>query len=75
VGVPDPSLGELIAAFVVRSSACAEEDLVRFAGERTARYKVPRWIFFAERADLPQTGSGKILKTRLREIAIEKTRR
>lgn len=70
VGVPDASRGELIAAFVVRSAPCTEQDLVEFAAARTARYKVPRWIVFVEREALPETGTGKIHKPRLREIAL-----
>ncbi|MGH7819097.1 MAG: class I adenylate-forming enzyme family protein [Candidatus Binatia bacterium] len=72
VGVPDPSRGETIAAFVVRAAACDEAELARFVADRTARYKVPRWIFFTSRDELPQTGTGKVLQTRLREIAVDR---
>jgi acyl-CoA synthetase (AMP-forming)/AMP-acid ligase II len=39
-------------------------DLLAFAGQRLARYKVPKAVVFV--ADLPLTGAGKVDKVRLR---------
>lgn len=65
--------GERIAAFVVRRADCSDAELKEFVAARTAGYKVPAWIFFAARADLPETATGKIEKKRLRETAISRT--
>ena len=67
VGLPDPDLGERVAACVqVREGATATaETLAAFCRERLARYKVPiSWHFMDE---FPQTASGKIQKFVLRE--------
>ena len=41
------------------------EDIVAFARERLAGYKIPRSVSFV--AEIPRNGSGKILKRVLRE--------
>jgi acyl-CoA synthetase (AMP-forming)/AMP-acid ligase II len=43
----------------------APEDLIAFARERLAAYKLPRSVDFV--AELPRTPSGKVLKRELRE--------
>jgi O-succinylbenzoic acid--CoA ligase len=62
----DEEWGERVVAIVVlqagRSASAGE--LQRFAGERLARFKVPKQIEFAEA--LPRTGSGKLLRRQLR---------
>jgi acyl-CoA synthetase (AMP-forming)/AMP-acid ligase II len=45
--------------------APAPEDLIAFARERLAGYKLPRSVDFV--ADLPRTPTGKVLKRELRE--------
>jgi long-chain acyl-CoA synthetase len=67
LGVPDPSMGEEVAAAVVlRSGADGSADEIRsFVKERVAAYKYPRHIWFAD--ELPKGPTGKILK---REIAV-----
>jgi acyl-CoA synthetase (AMP-forming)/AMP-acid ligase II len=44
-----------------------EADVVRFAREHLAGYKVPKTIAFVD--ELPRTGSGKLLKRQLRAEA------
>ncbi|QIG43018.1 AMP-binding protein [Nocardioides anomalus] len=62
VGVPDERLGEVGKAFVVGD--VTPEDVVAFARERLANFKVPRLV---ERVDaLPRNLSGKVLKAELR---------
>ncbi|VTU46042.1 FadD3 family acyl-CoA ligase [Variovorax sp. PBL-E5] len=71
IGIPDERLGEVGLAFVVRRAAAdpTEADLIEWARGRMANYKVPRVVRFVD--ELPKNGSGKVLKTRLREIAAE----
>ncbi|TWG27101.1 long-chain acyl-CoA synthetase [Micromonospora palomenae] len=69
VGVPHPSHGEEVKAFVIRQpgSQLTEDELVDWCRERMATYKYPRLVEF--RDDLPMTSTGKILKRRLRDEA------
>ncbi len=71
VGVPHPTRGQNIAAFVVPhpGSSTSEQELRDFCRETLAAYKVPRHIFLIEEASVPRTGSGKIEKPRLQEEA------
>ncbi|KAA1416449.1 AMP-binding protein [Nocardioides humilatus] len=62
VGVPDERMGEIGKAYVVGSAA--EADVIAFAKERLANFKVPRLV---EHVDvLPRNLSGKVLKNELR---------
>ncbi|KUI07629.1 long-chain fatty acid--CoA ligase [Mycobacterium lehmannii] len=67
IGVPDPTWGEAVKAVVVPAAGCfpGEADLIAYARERLAGFKLPKSVSFAE--DLPRTPSGKILKRALRE--------
>ncbi len=66
--VPDPKWGEAGQAYVVPVSAPLDGDeLLRWARERLAGYKLPREII--EIAELPRTASGKVQKHRLPELA------
>jgi len=67
-GIPDGKWGELVAAAVVLrpGTNLSAEDLQHYCKARIASYKVPRHIEFMT-ADLPKSGSGKILKRVLRE--------
>jgi acyl-CoA synthetase (AMP-forming)/AMP-acid ligase II len=69
VGVPDVRLGEVGKAFVVpRPDADLDGDeLVAWARERMANYKVPRSVEVV--AALPRNASGKVLKFELRQHA------
>jgi fatty-acyl-CoA synthase len=71
VGVPHPTRGENVAAFVVlRSGATADEPaLLGFCRESLASYKVPRHVFVIDEAAVPTTGTGKIAKPALRREA------
>jgi HIP---CoA ligase len=66
VGVPDERMDEVGKAYVVRADGAAltEDDVIAFARERLANFKVPRQVEFAEA--LPRNLSGKVLKTELR---------
>ena len=69
VGVPHPSHGEEVKAFVVRTpgAAVTEAGLVAWCRENMAAYKYPRIVEF--RDSLPMTATGKILKRELAEQA------
>jgi long-chain acyl-CoA synthetase len=69
-GVPDEEWGESVKAAVelrdgVAPSAELALELIAFARERLASYKVPRTIDFEER--LPRLDTGKILTRELRD--------
>ena len=67
IGVPDARWGEVGRAFVVLrpgARATPEELLLALDG-RLARFKIPKSVALVE--TLPRTGSGKVLKSQLRE--------
>ncbi|MER6938501.1 acyl-CoA synthetase [Nocardioides sp. NPDC127514] len=68
IGVPDEEMGERVAAFVqtapgVAPSSELAEELIAYARDGIAHYKVPREIHF--RDSLPRTPTGKMVKRRL----------
>jgi long-chain acyl-CoA synthetase len=66
VGVPHPTKGEVVHAFVVPRAGAeplGEDALVRWCRDNMSAYKVPRRITFVE--DLPITASGKVLRSGL----------
>jgi acyl-CoA synthetase (AMP-forming)/AMP-acid ligase II len=67
VGMPDERMGEVGVAFVVpRSGTSVDPDeVVAWARERMANYKVPRRVEVVDA--LPLNASGKVLKFELRE--------
>ncbi|HEY3451849.1 MAG TPA: long-chain fatty acid--CoA ligase [Myxococcales bacterium] len=68
VGMPDPTRGELVKAFVVAKPDVApptEEELLAFCRENLAKFKVPSAIEF--RLSLPSSAVGKPLRRMLRE--------
>ncbi|MBO0729386.1 MAG: AMP-binding protein [Acidimicrobiaceae bacterium] len=66
VGVPDERMGEVGAAFVVPASGLptTAEDIVAYARERLANFKVPRHVLLVDA--LPTNATGKVLKDELR---------
>jgi len=66
-GVPDERWGEAVKAVVIfRSQDVTIEQLDAFCLEHIAAYKRPRWYEVAE--TLPRNGTGKVVKTKLREL-------
>jgi len=65
--VPDDRLGEVGKAFVLRrpGATITVDDVLAYARERLANYKVPRYVEF--RDDVPRNATGKALKRVLRE--------
>jgi acyl-CoA synthetase (AMP-forming)/AMP-acid ligase II len=66
IGVPDPRLGEVGKAYVVRreGALATGDDLIAWARREMANYKVPRAVEFV--AQLPRNASGKVVKGELR---------
>jgi long-chain acyl-CoA synthetase len=69
-GLPDPEMGEYVQAVVqpadgVEGSPELAEELLHYAREHLARYKVPRVVDF--RAELPRLPTGKLYKQGLRD--------
>jgi len=67
VGLLDPRLGEVPAAAVVLrpGAKTSARELIAFAAERLADYKVPVEVIVLD--DLPRTGTKKVQKERLRD--------
>ena len=68
VAKPDDKWGETPCAFIeLRPGKTATaEDLIAWCRDHLARFKVPKYVVFAE---LPKTSTGKIQKYKLREMA------
>ncbi|MGH9171754.1 MAG: class I adenylate-forming enzyme family protein [Acidimicrobiales bacterium] len=65
IGIPNVEWGESVHAVVVPAHPGVSADaVVEFARTELAGYKVPRTVSFV--AELPKTGSGKVLKRELR---------
>jgi acyl-CoA synthetase (AMP-forming)/AMP-acid ligase II len=67
IGVADDRWGETVKALIVlrAGEVASADELVAFARQRIASYKLPRIVEFVD--DLPRTPSGKVLKRALRE--------
>jgi fatty-acyl-CoA synthase len=69
-GVPDPRLGEEVAAAIKlkQGDISTTEEIRAFCEGRIAKFKIPRSIRFVD--SFPMTASGKVQKFKLREIHI-----
>jgi len=65
-GIPSDAWGEQVHATVVLAPGAplTGADVIAYAHEHLAGYKCPRSVSFA--TELPRTGSGKLLKRKLR---------
>ncbi len=72
IGVPDKQYGEEIMACVVlkESEKLTEEELKDFVRSHMAKHKTPRYVDFVH--EFPMNAAGKILKYKMRELAVEK---
>ncbi len=73
IGVPDPRLGEVAAAYVrLRDGTAAEpEELIAWCRARCANFKVPRYLRIVDSFEtIGMTGSAKVQKNKLRDQAL-----
>lgn len=73
IGVPDPRLTEVPAAYVVlKPGARAQPDeIIDWSRERMANFRVPRYVRIVDSFDdIGMTGSAKVQKNRLRAQAL-----
>lgn len=68
--VPSQKYGEVVGAFIIRhEGATLTEEIVKdFCRGKIARHKIPKYVFFVD--EFPMTGSGKIQKFKLKDIAL-----
>lgn len=68
VAAPDKKFGEVGAAFVVKAagSNISEDDVIAYAREHLANYKVPRYVEFVD--SYPMNAMGKVLKRDLKKV-------
>lgn len=71
IGLPDPTHGEIIHAFVVlkQGKSVEEKELNSYCRLKMAAYKAPRQIKFVE--ELPKSPIGKVLRRVLKEEALQ----
>ena len=67
LGLPSEQWGESVHAVVVAAAGATltEDDVVSIARDALSGYKIPRSVTFA--AEIPKTGTNKILKRELRD--------
>ena len=72
IGVPDKDYGEEIMACVVLKPGeeMTEEELKAYVRDHMAKHKTPRYVDFVD--GFPMNAAGKILKYKMREMAVEK---
>ncbi len=63
IGVPDSRSGNRLRAYVVKSGAITEDEIVRHARGRLSAQKVPTEIAFLDA--LPRSPTGKLLRAQL----------
>jgi len=73
VGIPDERMGEVGMAWIVPKpdASATEDEIVAWAREEMANYKVPRRVAFVDA--LPLNASGKVLKHDLRAMSTEES--
>ncbi|MBU1340069.1 MAG: long-chain fatty acid--CoA ligase [Proteobacteria bacterium] len=72
IGVPHPTRGEQIKAFIVlvKGEQATGEEMIDYCKPKLAAYKLPTQIEFID--ELPKTNVGKVLRKDLRAMEIKK---
>lgn len=71
VGVPDPTYGEELCAWVIQKPdtlALTQEQVREYCRGEIAHYTILRYVKFVD--ELPMMVTGKVQKFRMREISI-----
>ena len=70
IGVPDPTLDEILVAFIVKNTGATvtADELKQFCKKELAAYKVPARFRFTTDAELPLTTTGKLQKMKLASL-------
>jgi fatty-acyl-CoA synthase len=68
IGVPDPEMGESVAAFVQPAPGAVpgpelEQEIIAFVKSKIASFKAPKTVRFVD--DLPRSEAGKLMKSAL----------
>ncbi len=74
IGVPDPRLNEVVAAYVVLNEGATSdpEELIAWCKSRCANFKVPRYVRIIDTFEgIGMTGSNKVQKNKLRAQALK----
>src|SRR5260370_39827270 len=69
IGVPDPEMGEAVAAFVQPAPGVVpgpelEQEIIAFVKSKIAGFKAPRTVHFVDH--LPRSEAGKLVKAELK---------
>lgn len=77
IGITDPKYGEVVGAFIKLAPGAGrptDDELRAWTRETLGRHKAPQYVFvFGEEGasgTVPVTGSGKVRKVELREMAM-----
>jgi fatty-acyl-CoA synthase len=72
IGVPDKQYGEEIMACVVlkEGQTLEAEELKEYVRTHMAKHKTPKYVDFVD--GFPMNAAGKVLKYKMREMAVEK---
>lgn len=74
MGIPHPKYGAVGVAFIDAkdTSEEAKEQIQAYMKKNLGRFQIPKYCFYSDSASWPRTGTGKITKKGLRELAKEK---
>ncbi|VVC42217.1 AMP-dependent synthetase/ligase,AMP-binding enzyme, C-terminal domain [Cinara cedri] len=72
-GVPDDRMGEEVCASVIvkEGATFTEADIRAYSKGKIAHFKIPKYIFI-EKNEFPKTASGKVQKSKLKELALRR---
>ncbi len=73
IGVPDPRLIEVPAAYVIlnEGGTATPEEIIAWSKERLANFRVPRYLKIVDSFEkIGMTGSAKVQKNKLRAQAL-----
>lgn len=72
IGMPDERWGETGCAWIVPAdgAALSPEEVIGWLAARVAGYKQPRDVWFIAEEALPKTGTGKVQKNILKQMAL-----